>query len=240
MKWIARLTSATAFCGLALACTPPEPPPPRPAKVQEQVDQPGALAEDPQAKHAKRSDGISGGTLVFEDQFERSEVGAQWQVKHAGEWTIDNGALKANVVAEEEARNQGIWLSKPLPDKVRVVFQSRSLSKVGDTKCEIFATEPKHEAGYSVIFGGWSNTINTIARRGEHEPQRVVQSEHQKVEQGRTYTWTVVRNDHVVRWYIDGQFMIAYDDTDAVRGTFFGFNNWATDLRFDNVQVYAL
>ena len=240
MKWIAYVTAATAIAGLAASCTPPEPPPPRPAKVQEQVDLPGALAEDPQAKHAKRTDGVTGGTLVFEDQFERSDVGEQWLVKHAGEWTIDNGALKATIIAEEATRNQGVWLNKPLPDKVRVVFQSRSLSKVGDTKCEIFATEAKHEAGYSVIFGGWSNTINTITRRGEHEPQRVVQSEHQKVEQGRTYTWTVVRNDHVVRWYIDGKFMIAYDDPSAVRGHFFGFNNWATDLRFDNVQVYAL
>lgn len=240
MKRILCATATAALAAAQLACTPPEPPPPRPAKVQEPLDQPAGLAEDPQAKHAKRTDGLTGGTLVFEDQFERSEVGPEWQVKHAGEWTIDNGALKATVVAEEEARNQGVWLNKPLPAKVRVTFQSRSLSKVGDTKCEIFATEQKHEAGYSVIFGGWSNTINTITRRGEHEPARVVQSEHQKVEQGRTYTWTVVRNDNAVRWYIDGRFMIAYDDADAVRGTFFGFNNWATDVRFDNVQVYAL
>ncbi len=240
MNRIATLRIAAGLVALAAACTPPEPPPPRPAKAQEAVDQPGSLAEDPQAKHANRTDGLTGGTLVFEDQFERGEIGDQWTVKHAGEWTVDNGALKATVVAEEEARNQGLWLNKPLPAKVRVVFQSRSLSKVGDTKCEIFATEQKHEAGYSIIFGGWSNTINTITRRGEHEPTRVIQSEHQKVEQGRTYTWTVVRTDNAVRWYIDGRFMIAYDDAEAVRGTFFGFNNWATDVRFDNVQVYAL
>jgi hypothetical protein len=34
--------------------------------------------------------------------------------------------------------------------------------------------------------------------------------------------------------------MIAYDDAEPVRGSFLGFNNWATDVRFDNVQVFAL
>lgn len=237
---LAALAAVLAAALGLLACTPPPPPPPRPAKAPEPSEAAGELAVDPQAKHAQRTDGLTGGTLVFEDDFERPELGDAWLVKHAGEWRIDNGMLRATVVPEEEARNQGVWLTKALPPKTRVVFQSRSLSKVGDTKCEIFAREPKHEAGYSVIFGGWSNTINTITRLGEHEPRRVVQSEHQKVESGRTYTWTVVRTDNAVRWYIDGRFMIAYDDADPVRGSFFGFNNWATDVRFDNVQVFAL
>ena len=196
--------------------------------------------QDPQAKHASRTDGLQGGTLVFEDHFERAEVGADWLGRHAGEWVIDNGQVKPNRVAADELRNQGLWLQKPLPPKVRVVFQARSLSKVGDTKCEIFGTDSKHESGYSIIFGGWGNTINTITRKGEHEPRRVVQSDHQRVEPGRTYTWTIVRNDNAVRWYIDGKFMIAYEDTDPVKGTAFGLNNWATDVRFDNVQVFSL
>jgi len=238
------LLAATAL--VAAACTPPEPPPPRPPRVPVPVAGAPVVDEDPQAKLAQRTDGLQGGTLVFEDDFERAEplptgaVGPNWLVKHAGEWTIEGGLLRSHRVDPEEARNQGIWLQTPLPEKVRVSFQSRALSAVGDTKCEIFATEPKHEAGYSIIFGGWNNTINTIARLGEHEPQRAVQRDHQKVESGRTYTWTIVRTDQVVRWYLDDRFVLAYDDAQAVRGHFFGFNNWLTDVRFDNVKVWAL
>lgn len=232
-------TCLLMFCAIgALRCTPPDPPPPRPAQVTPAAEAPADL--DPQAKQAARTDGLTGGTLVFEDRFDRAELGADWLGKHAGEWVIDTGQVKPNKVDGDESRNQGLWLQKPLPAKTRVVFQSRSLSKVGDTKCEVFGTEAKHESGYSIIFGGWGNTINTIARKGEHEPRRVVQSDHQRVEAGRTYTWTIVRTDNAVRWYIDGKFMIAYDDTDPVKGTAFGFNNWATDLRFDNLQVFAL
>lgn len=225
--------------GLASACTPPEPPPPRPPRVKAAAA-PVAVDEDPQARHARRDDGLTGGTLVFSDDFERAEPGSDWTVKHAGEWTIEGGLLRSHRVDPEDARNQGVWLTRPLPDKVRVTFQSRALSAVGDTKCEIFATQPRHEAGYSVIFGGWGNTINTITRLGEHEPQRVVQRNPQKVETGRTYTWTILRSDNVVRWYLDGNFALAYDDPSPVAGKFFGFNNWLTDVRFDNVKVYAL
>ena len=60
------------------------------------------------------------------------------------------------------------------------------------------------------------------------------------VERGRKYKWTVVRTDNVVRWYIDGRFMVAYDDKTAVRGKFFGFNNWLSDVRFDDLKVWRL
>ncbi|MBM4342846.1 MAG: hypothetical protein FJ100_05665 [Deltaproteobacteria bacterium] len=227
--------------GALCACTPPEPPPPRPAAARAAPTELRTEPEaDPQAAQAVRTDGLQGGTLVFEDHFDRADLGPDWLGKHAGEWILEGGEVKANRVQAEEVRNQGLWLQKPLPDKVRVTFRARSLSRVGDTKCEIFATEPRHEAGYSVIFGGWNNTINTITRLGEHEPRRVVQSDHQRVESGRTYAWTLVRTDHVVRWYIDGKFMIAYPDDRPVRGSFFGFNNWATDVRYDDLQVFAL
>jgi hypothetical protein len=243
-----KLFRAAALVAL-LGCTPPEPPPPRP-KAQTPAPKAEAV-EDPQQKQRDRRDGLEGGRLVFEDSFERAELGENWIAKQPGEWALDGGLLKPNPVADDSLRNQGLWLAKTLPDKVRITFKSRSLSAVGDTKCEVFATEPKHEAGYSVIFGGWSNTINTIARKGEHEPKRVVQRthigpdgseqrDHQRVEQGRTYTWTIVRTDAAVRWYIDGKFMIAYDDPEPVAGRYFGFNNWATDVRFDDLQVYAL
>ena len=61
-----------------------------------------------------------------------------------------------------------------------------------------------------------------------------------KVVPGRIYTWTIVRTDDVVRWYLDGRFVLAYADVAPVRGHAFGFNNWASDVRFKDLQVYAL
>lgn len=233
------LISLTALLGLA--CTPPEPPPPRPATPKKgAVTTPAEVPPDPQAALAARTDGLTGGKLVFEDHFDRADPAPDWLVKQTGEWTIDDGWLHAHTLPDENQRNQGVWMQKPLPDKVRIVFQAKAMSAVGDTKCEVFAEAQRHESGYSIIFGGWNNTINTITRRGEHEPHRVLQSNPQKVETGRVYTWTIVKTDSVVRWYVDGRFMIGYADADPVRGRFFGFNNWATDVRFDNVQVYEL
>ncbi len=222
------------------ACQPPEPPPPRPPPGKPAASAEPAIAVDPQEAQAKRTDGLTGGQLVFQDDFARAELGADWLLRQPGEWTLEEGTLKSNRVEKDDDRNQGVWLQKPLPDKVRIEFESKSLSPAGDTKCEVFGELPKHESGYSVIFGGWNNTLNTIARKGEHETSRVVQRDHQKVERGRLYHWTIVRNDNVVRWYIDGKFMVAYDDASPVKGHNFGFNNWATDVRFGHLRVYAL
>lgn len=243
-----RLTAVAALGWIAAACVPPRPPPPRGEGQQQLVSERPAkkpATEAPngpsvQEAQAKRTDGLEGGELVFSDEFEREAPGPDWDVKHPSEWVIREGELVATRVARADDRNKGVWLVHELPEHARVEFTARSLSGAGDTKCEVFATEPAHEAGYSVIFGGWNNTINTIARRGEHEKQRVVQTPHRPVEKSRKYRWAIVRNDDVVRWYVDGQFMLAYEDKEPVRGGFFGFNNWATDVRFDDVRVFKL
>jgi hypothetical protein len=233
-----------AIVGTVVACRPPAPPPPRPTEAEvaarEANNQRNANRTSGDSKHAKRKDGLTGGVLLFTDNFSNDGLGDDWDVKLPGEWTVTNGELVASKVKVYDDRNKGVWLNVPLPEKVRVEFESRSMGKDGDSKCEIFATEQKHEAGYSVIFGGWSNTINAICRMGEHEPRRVVQTPHLKVKAGKRYKWTIVRTDAVVRWYIDGKFIIAYDDPKPVRGKWFAFNNWLSDVRFDNVKVWRL
>jgi len=229
---------------IAAACQPPKPPPPRPTEAEiatrERTRQTRANQLSTDSKHAKRKDGLTGGSLVFEDNFDGPGLSDKWSVKLPGEWTVTAGELKANRVEVYDDRNRGVWLNVPLPEKTRVEFTARSLSKDGDTKCEVFATEQKHEAGYSIIYGGWGNTINTICRLGEHEPRRVVQVPHQRVERAKSYKWTIVRTDNAVRWYLDGKFMIAYDDAKPVKGKWFAFNNWLSDIRFDNVKIWKL
>ncbi|MCB9740561.1 MAG: hypothetical protein H6747_14960 [Deltaproteobacteria bacterium] len=243
---VAKLLVVAALA-TAAACVPPKPPPPRPseAEVQKRLAEREAKAEERarptrSSPHAARTDGLEGGSKVFTDDFERSELGSDWQVAHAGEWDIEAGRLRANKVEVYGDRNKGVWLLRRLPEKVRVEFDAEVISAKGDVKCEVFGEKPAHETGYSLIFGGWNNTINTIARKGEHEPERVVQVPHTPVQSRKRYHWAIVRNDDVVRWYVDGAFFLAYDDPKPVKGSFFGFNNWLSDIRFDNLEVFDL
>jgi len=233
--------------GVCAACVPPQPPPPRPTESQVAARK-AKLARTSRARentlesdpNAKRTDGLKGGTLVFSDDFERVDLGADWTVKHAGEWAIEGGYLVAKRVKIYGDRNKGIWLQRKLPKKARIEFIGEVRSATGDIKCEVFGKTAAHESGYSLIFGGWDNTINTITRLGEHEPNRVIQRPHVRVQRNKAYKWSIVRTDHAVRWYVDGKFMASYDDKQPVYGPYFAFNNWLSDVRFDNLKVFKL
>lgn len=202
------------------------------------------LATGPSCKDRSAGDrvewkaGLTGGELVFEDSFDRTEIGASWTVKSPS-WVIEDGWLH-----DTKARNEGAWLNVQLPERVRLEFKARSDMPPqgdfrGDLKCEVFATEPAHQAGYILIFGGWVNTINVIARLDEHGKDRLEDS-NRKVVAGQAYTWTIVRTDGVVRWYIGGKPFMHYDDPQPIRGTNFGFNNWESNVYFDDLKIWKL
>ena len=185
------------------------------------------------------------GRLVYQDDFERAEPGADYrqaapdQGWQAGTWRIKEGRLVA-----EKIHNAALWLQIPLPDKVRIQFDARAESPTGDVKCEVFGDGRVHQSGYILIHGGWSNTINTIARRDEHgedrkEDNRCPSREGRStcVEPGVDYAWAVERSGDEVRWYLDGRLFLRYDDAHPVRGRHFAFNNWEAPVTFDNLRI---
>jgi hypothetical protein len=182
---------------------------------------------------------LVGGTLVFSDDFERAELGPNWQTKHPG-WALKDGALN-----DTNAKNVGAWLAQPLPERVRVEFSARSEPLEGgkpfpgDLKCEIFATQPEHQAGYVLINGGWSNRLDVIARLDEHGKDRLTK-ESVRVEPSVTYRWAVVRVDNTVHWFRDGKVVLSFIDAAPVPGRYFGFNNWASNAFYDDLAIYAL
>jgi hypothetical protein len=191
-----------------------------------------------ESKGVDWGDGLTGGELVFEDGFDRAELGPRWVVE-GPTWRIVDGWLH-----DTTARNAGAWLDLELPEKVRVEFSARSELPPtgefrGDIKCEIFCTEKTHQTGYVLIFGGWLNTINVIARLDEHGKDRLEDS-RRKVIAGQTYRWAVVRTDGVLRWYLDGKPFMHFADPDPVRGRFFGFNNWESHVYYDDLKVWRL
>ncbi|TNF29769.1 MAG: hypothetical protein EP329_14960 [Deltaproteobacteria bacterium] len=188
---------------------------------------------------------LEGGERVFEDHFERAELGPDWKTEmpYAQDkrgWRIENGWLHAT-----QPENAGAWLMKLLPEgPTRVEFTARSEPKAdgsfpGDLKCEIFATEPRHEAGYSVINGGWNNTLDVIARLGEHGKDRLAQNARPVI-QSTAHRWAIVRSEQKVYFFRDGELVMTYTDEAPVPGRYFGFNNWASNAYFDDVAVYRL
>jgi hypothetical protein len=156
-------------------------------------------------------------------------------------WVVEDGWVHS-----KGTRNKALWLKKPLPSKVRVEFDVRSESPDGDIKVEIFGDGQQHESGYILIFGGWRNKINTIARLDEHGRDRKEGATGVKVEKGKVYKMAVVRIDNKVRWYLDrdrAELLLEYDDPNPLVGerhAHFGFNDWSVPLYFDNLAVYDL
>lgn len=183
------------------------------------------------------------GSEGYQDDFERSQLGDDWH-NTGGPWQVRDGTLRVR-----GARNRPLWLRRTLPRDVRVEFDVKSDSPEGDIKVELFgdgssrATSESYTAtSYVVIFGGWGNSTNLIARMDEHGSDREV-GPRRPVEQGRTYHVEIVREGSTIRAEVDGELLAEMDDPEPLEGRghdHFAFNNWESDLTFDNLEITPL
>jgi hypothetical protein len=179
----------------------------------------------------------------YADRFERSQLGKDWN-KTGGDWAIEAGELHV-----QGARNHPLWLLRTLPRDVRVELDVRSETPDGDIKIEIFGdgasfakTDSYKATSYVVIFGGWNNTRNVLARMDEHGADRVVGAPR-KVEAGRSYHLRIERVGPKLTVWVDDEVLLEMSDPDPLRGRghdHFGFNNWQSDLWFDNLEITPL
>lgn len=179
----------------------------------------------------------------FSDDFSRSQLGRDWR-NTGGPYKVSDGALHV-----AGARNHPLWLRRRLPADVRVSFVTWSDSDDGDIKFELFgdgvsfAKQASYTAtGYVIIFGGWRNRFNVIARMNEHGDDRQ-ERRGPRVEKGRRYEIKAERRGGLLRWWVDGQPMLDFDDEAPLKGPgheHFGFNNWETPLSFDDVRIEPL
>jgi hypothetical protein len=179
----------------------------------------------------------------FSDNFDRTELGSAWN-NTGGPYQLRDGMLHV-----QGARNRPLWLRRALPDNVRVEFDVRSDSADGDIKVELFgdgvsrAESLSYTAtGYVVIFGGWGNRLNVLARLNEHGDDRVVGPVHPVV-RGHRYRIKIERRRETLTAWADGHRLGQMVDSDPLRGqghNHFAFNNWKSELWFDNLKITPL
>ena len=180
---------------------------------------------------------------LFADAFDGSALAPAWRPTGPGA-RIEGGALVV-----EGLQNHPLWLSLELPDDVRIDFDAWSASDEGDIKVELAgdgvsaARSANYVAsGYVIIFGGWNNELSAVVRRNEHGKERATTTAP-RVEPGRRYHFTLLRQGGALRWEIDGRELLTYDDPNPLLGPghrHFAFSGWESRVSFDNLVIRAL
>lgn len=183
---------------------------------------------------------------AWADDFSRKAIGSDY-VATADVYRIKDGALNAS-----KGYNHPLWLRKKLPADAVVELDAWSMSPEGDLKVELWgdgesAAQDRGAytaTGYVFIFGGWSNSRSEIARGDEHATNVRSRTEP-KVEPGKRYHWKIVRKGGHLEWFIDDMStpFLTYDDPKPFSGAgheYLGFNDWESDVWFDNLSVRKL
>lgn len=179
----------------------------------------------------------------FQDDFNRQTLGDNWH-RTGGNYTLEGGWLHVR-----GARNHPLWLRRELPRDVRIEFDVKSMSPDGDIKVEVYGDGTSHAeaesytaTSYVIIFGGWGNSTNAIARMNEHGDDRV-DGERYPVEVGRTYRIRIERRGNTITAWADDHMLATMEDDSPLFGNghdHFAFNNWESDLYFDNLSITPL
>lgn len=189
----------------------------------------------------------TGTTPVFDDAFEQAgvELGSDYRnTAPPGVYRLDTGAL-----AVRGAFNHPLWLARELPDDVVIELDAWSESPDGDIKVELFGDGQSYaktvsytSTGYVFVHGGWKNSVSALCRQDEHASDRRERKDL-KVVPGKHYHYVIGRRGGRVEWFIDGELALDLEDPAPLRGPshrHFGFNNWQTPVRFDNLRIRAL
>jgi hypothetical protein len=183
------------------------------------------------------------GQLVFNDDFDRKEIGPYWR-DTGGHYRIVDGKLRA-----QGARNKPLWLQRKLPRNAKIEFTVSSLSPAVDIKVEAWGDGQSKATGlsytatsYVFILGGWNNTKSIIARMNEHGKDRRVRTKPKGIP-GKTYHFSIARIKNQLKWDLDGKGFLDMEDNAPLVGPgheYFGFNNWESEVLFDDLAIYAL
>lgn len=182
---------------------------------------------------------------AFTENFDGGRLDPKTWLATIGAYEIKDGALFV-----EGAKNHPLWLQRRIPCNVRIDFVAWSDSSEGDIKVELFGDGRSSAddegaytgTGYMIIFGGWSNSVNTIARRDEHNA-RLKEDSETVVEAGKRYQFSLRVQNGRISWYLDGRPFMEVEDPDPLCGPgndHFAFSNWGTPVHFDDLSIVPL
>ncbi|MFA6034352.1 MAG: hypothetical protein WC889_15740 [Myxococcota bacterium] len=175
-------------------------------------------------------------SIPFEDNFDRVDLGENWLDNMGGRWEIKDRKLHSN-----GSQNAPLWLRARLPDNAVIEFDAYTDPNICDIKCEAFADGRTHATGYILLMGGWKNRTSTIARLDEHQQDRL--EKRSDCVPGKAYHWRIERRGNVLSWFVDDKLYLQLNDPNPLKGRGhdrFAFNNWASDVYFDNLRIREL
>ena len=187
-------------------------------------------------------------TSPFVDDFERAEPGPDWLDTSGGAYRIADAKLNVT-----RAYNHPLWLRRKLPRDVVIEFDVMSKSPAGDIKVELYGDGESFDpdknrydpTSYVIVLGGWNNSDSIIGRLGEHDDavkasRTRAPGQPPPVELGRTYHFTITREDGRIDWKLDGTPFLAWTDPAPLSGPgheFFAVNDWEAEVHFDNLRI---
>lgn len=179
--------------------------------------------------------------LIFSEDFAGAQLSSKWQRGKGeggkGKWTVKDGSLNIR-----DAKNDPLWLDLKLPENFLIEFQAQALSADGDIKIEVLGDGINHASGYILIFGGWKNKLDVIARLNEHGKDRKEQGTRTVISE-KIYNFSISRTNETLVWKIDGKKHMSFQDKNPLKGnkhSQFAFSNWSSPLRFSKLRIYKL
>ena len=168
--------------------------------------------------------------LAFSDDFERAELGTDWQVLN-GTWSIRDGKLTCPKRGGSE-----ILVAQRFPGCQRVEFEATT-----DDPCDL---SPFIQAGagltvgYFMQFGGVGNKLNALRRAGLDVVRHDVDA---AIRPGHVHKMVAEFDGNTARLTVDGEVVLAFRDEEPLVGPTnerVGFYIFRTG-QIDNVRVYT-
>jgi hypothetical protein len=173
--------------------------------------------------------------LVFEDDFEREELGPDW-LAWRGTWEIHDGAL----CCQSRIDSISVMLDREYPGDVRVEYDAWAEEwPVCDLSCFINSIKGySASGGYFLGFGANRNIRSFVTRRGH------LISNHPTawVRRGQRHHVVAERLGFTVRMTVDGEEINRFDDFFPLSGPDHcevGLYSWCSHPHFDNIRVYV-
>ena len=185
-----------------------------------------------------------GAELVFEDSFQRAELGKDWQVEK-GSWELKGKANDRSVFGAGDGGT--LVCTRPIGADMRIEYTAWS-PHPGDRSLWLgFAKAPTGDGyqwrnGYLFQYGSYYSTRNAVQRRGAmlagplDAPMPVANKKSRVV---------VHKQGVALEMFIDGQKVFDIRDRNAggnrrIEGRHFGFYIWGDGVHFSDVKAYRL